>query len=74
MSLHSDMVAETILEDGLNANADTDTINTNNDNDVANNSDQCEGDNNDKPDYLYVDSDKNFNIRCVGADFEVINM
>lgn len=71
MSVHSDMFAENILEDGLNANADADTINTNNDNDVTNNADQFEGHNNDKPDYLCVDSDKNFNIRCVGADFEV---
>lgn len=72
MSLQNNMIPENVLEDGLNANADNNDININNDNDIANNIDRCEGDKNDKPDYLDVNSDRNINIRCITEDFEVI--
>lgn len=72
MSLQNNMIPENVLEDGLNTNADNNDTNINNDNDIANNVDQFEGDINDKPDYLDIDSDRNLNIRCITADFEVI--
>lgn len=81
LSIRSDMISENMLEDGLNANSDTDTIHsttniihTINDSDIKHdNADRCEGDDNDKPDYMNIDCDRNLNIRCVSTDFEVIN-
>lgn len=66
MSLQGDVIPENVFEDGLNANAET-----NNDNGTNNSVDRCGGDKSDKPDYLNVDCDRNLNIRCVNADFEV---
>lgn len=66
MSIKNETIHENILEDGLNANADT--INDDNDDDGSV-SDQK----NDKLDYFDIDSDGNLNIRCVGTDFQVNN-
>lgn len=74
MPLKRDVIVENMLEDELNGNTETFTnINHDNDN-VSAKSDQYKGENNHKPEYICVDNDRNLNIKCVGADFEVINV
>lgn len=76
----TDMIAENIREDGLNANSDSTNITSthitiDDDSNIDDdNADRCEGDDNVKPDYMNIDCDRNLNIRCVSTDFEVINL
>lgn len=74
MPRQHDMIVENMLEDGLNGNANIYTNIDGSDNVGVDNSDQYKDENNHKPQYVYVDCDRNLNIRCVGADFEVINV
>lgn len=77
MSFQNEPILEN-FEDGLNANAGTNTNIEKTDvvvgtSDIDSKSNSDATDKNDKLDYLNVDSDGNLNIQCVGNDFQVIN-